>query len=83
MVQSLVPLNIFTLLNLLGQQVGDTAMVGVLSTCPCNFTYHYEVMSRGNIVTSGTHRAFHSYKRNKRNLDPLADVLLIDDVMRE
>ena len=23
------------------------------STCPCNFTLHYEVASRGNIVLSG------------------------------
>ncbi|XP_038058113.1 C3 and PZP-like alpha-2-macroglobulin domain-containing protein 8 isoform X2 [Patiria miniata] len=38
-------------------KVGDTAIIGVQSTCPCNFTMHYEVMSRGNIVTSGLHDA--------------------------
>ncbi|XP_022086577.1 C3 and PZP-like alpha-2-macroglobulin domain-containing protein 8 isoform X2 [Acanthaster planci] len=38
-------------------KVGDTAVIGVQSTCPCNFTMHYEVMSRGNIVTSGLHDA--------------------------
>ncbi|XP_072019893.1 LOW QUALITY PROTEIN: C3 and PZP-like alpha-2-macroglobulin domain-containing protein 8 [Amphiura filiformis] len=63
-------------------KVGDSAMVGVLSTCPCNFTYHYEVMSRGNILTSGTHRAFQSFK-NKRSLQPLEGLLIWDDVMHK
>ncbi|XP_033624111.1 C3 and PZP-like alpha-2-macroglobulin domain-containing protein 8 isoform X2 [Asterias rubens] len=38
-------------------KVGDNAIIGVHSTCPCNFTMHYEVMARGNIVTSGLHDA--------------------------
>eukprot|EP00058_Branchiostoma_floridae_P001384 XP_002586872.1 hypothetical protein BRAFLDRAFT_101769 [Branchiostoma floridae] len=38
-------------------QVGKKAVLTVLSTCPCDFTLHYEVVSRGNIVQSGLHRA--------------------------
>ncbi|XP_072173933.1 C3 and PZP-like alpha-2-macroglobulin domain-containing protein 8 [Diadema setosum] len=38
-------------------KVGTMATVHIKSTCPCNFTLHYEVMSRGNIVTSGLHTA--------------------------
>lgn len=34
-------------------QVGQKAEVALKSTCPCNFTLHYEVTSRGNIVLSG------------------------------
>lgn len=34
-------------------QVGQNAEVALKSTCPCNFTLHYEVTSRGNIVLSG------------------------------
>ncbi|KAM4548817.1 C3 and PZP-like alpha-2-macroglobulin domain-containing protein 8 isoform 1-T1 [Odontesthes bonariensis] len=33
--------------------VGQEAEVALKSTCPCNFTLHYEVASRGNIVLSG------------------------------
>ncbi|XP_063146713.1 C3 and PZP-like alpha-2-macroglobulin domain-containing protein 8 [Candoia aspera] len=33
--------------------VGEEACIAVKSTCPCNFTLHYEVVSRGNIVLSG------------------------------
>ncbi|XP_029002338.1 C3 and PZP-like alpha-2-macroglobulin domain-containing protein 8 [Betta splendens] len=33
--------------------VGQEAELGLKSTCPCNFTLHYEVASRGNIVLSG------------------------------
>ncbi|XP_054835570.1 C3 and PZP-like alpha-2-macroglobulin domain-containing protein 8 [Eublepharis macularius] len=33
--------------------VGEEASIAVKSTCPCNFTLHYEVVSRGNIVLSG------------------------------
>lgn len=29
------------------------AEVALKSTCPCNFTLHYEVASRGNIILSG------------------------------
>ncbi|XP_066270898.1 C3 and PZP-like alpha-2-macroglobulin domain-containing protein 8 [Branchiostoma lanceolatum] len=38
-------------------KVGKKAVLTVLSTCPCDFTLHYEVVSRGNIVQSGLHRA--------------------------
>eukprot|EP00057_Strongylocentrotus_purpuratus_P031565 XP_785018.3 PREDICTED: C3 and PZP-like alpha-2-macroglobulin domain-containing protein 8 [Strongylocentrotus purpuratus] len=34
-------------------KVGKRASVKIQSTCPCNFSLHYEVMARGNIVTSG------------------------------
>ncbi|XP_054751982.2 C3 and PZP-like alpha-2-macroglobulin domain-containing protein 8 isoform X1 [Lytechinus pictus] len=34
-------------------KVGTRASVKIQSTCPCNFSLHYEIMSRGNIVTSG------------------------------
>ncbi|TWW57860.1 C3 and PZP-like alpha-2-macroglobulin domain-containing protein 8 [Takifugu flavidus] len=34
-------------------KVGQNAEVALKSTCPCNFTLHYEVTSRGNIVLSG------------------------------
>ncbi|XP_038157657.1 C3 and PZP-like alpha-2-macroglobulin domain-containing protein 8 [Cyprinodon tularosa] len=34
-------------------KVGQEAEVALKSTCPCNFTLHYEVVSRGNIVLSG------------------------------
>lgn len=33
--------------------MGQNAEVALKSTCPCNFTLHYEVTSRGNIVLSG------------------------------
>ncbi|XP_044217735.1 C3 and PZP-like alpha-2-macroglobulin domain-containing protein 8 isoform X1 [Thunnus albacares] len=34
-------------------KVGQEAEVALKSTCPCNFTLHYEVASRGNIMLSG------------------------------
>ncbi|TDH08472.1 hypothetical protein EPR50_G00098170 [Perca flavescens] len=34
-------------------KVGQEAEVAFKSTCPCNFTLHYEVASRGNIILSG------------------------------
>ncbi|XP_048833102.1 C3 and PZP-like alpha-2-macroglobulin domain-containing protein 8 isoform X1 [Brienomyrus brachyistius] len=34
-------------------QVGQEAEIALKSTCPCNFTLHYEIASRGNIVQSG------------------------------
>ncbi|XP_054646446.1 C3 and PZP-like alpha-2-macroglobulin domain-containing protein 8 [Dunckerocampus dactyliophorus] len=34
-------------------KVGQEAEVALKSTCPCNFTLHYEVASRGNIIVSG------------------------------
>lgn len=33
--------------------MGQEAELAIKSTCPCNFTLHYEVASRGNIVLSG------------------------------
>ncbi|XP_006818919.1 C3 and PZP-like alpha-2-macroglobulin domain-containing protein 8 [Saccoglossus kowalevskii] len=48
-------------------QIGDTAEISVLSTCPCNFSLHYEVVSRGNIITSGIHNAAHDL--SKREVD--------------
>ncbi|TMS20262.1 C3 and PZP-like alpha-2-macroglobulin domain-containing protein 8 [Larimichthys crocea] len=37
--------------------VGQEAEVALKSTCPCNFTLHYEVTSRGNIILSGQQSA--------------------------
>ncbi|XP_071825339.1 C3 and PZP-like alpha-2-macroglobulin domain-containing protein 8 isoform X2 [Apostichopus japonicus] len=34
-------------------KVGDRAVVGILSSCSCNVTFHYHLMSRGDIVFSG------------------------------
>lgn len=34
-------------------KIGQEAELAIKSTCPCNFTLHYEVASRGNIVLSG------------------------------
>ncbi|CAN9500475.1 unnamed protein product [Ophioblennius macclurei] len=34
-------------------KIGQEAELALKSTCPCNFTLHYEVASRGNIVLSG------------------------------
>lgn len=48
-------------------QIGDEARFQVHSSCPCNFTMFYEVMSRGNLVHSGIHFASHS--RNRRSAD--------------
>ncbi|KAK7889726.1 hypothetical protein WMY93_025286 [Mugilogobius chulae] len=33
--------------------IGQEAELAIKSTCPCNFTLHFEVASRGNIVLSG------------------------------
>ncbi|KAM7388308.1 hypothetical protein PAMP_024494 [Pampus punctatissimus] len=38
-------------------EVGQEAEVALKSTCPCNFTLHYEVASRGNIMLSGQQSA--------------------------
>ncbi|XP_055020617.1 C3 and PZP-like alpha-2-macroglobulin domain-containing protein 8 isoform X1 [Boleophthalmus pectinirostris] len=47
--------------------IGHEAELAIKSTCPCNFTLHYEVASRGNIVLSGQQlanvTAFHRGKR--------------------
>ncbi|KAM4629690.1 C3 and PZP-like alpha-2-macroglobulin domain-containing protein 8 isoform 3-T3 [Polymixia lowei] len=48
-------------------KVGQEAEVALKSTCPCNFTLHYEVASRGNIVLSGQQTAnLTSSHRGKR-----------------
>ncbi|CAH2293294.1 C3 and PZP-like alpha-2-macroglobulin domain-containing 8 [Pelobates cultripes] len=47
--------------------VGDEAWIAVKSTCPCNFTLHYEVASRGNIVLSGQHAGNATLLRGKRS----------------
>ncbi|XP_058019201.1 C3 and PZP-like alpha-2-macroglobulin domain-containing protein 8 isoform X1 [Ahaetulla prasina] len=46
--------------------VGEEACVAVKSTCPCNFTLHYEVVSRGNIVLSGLLPRNKTREGNKR-----------------
>ncbi|XP_071343784.1 C3 and PZP-like alpha-2-macroglobulin domain-containing protein 8 isoform X1 [Trachinotus anak] len=34
-------------------KIGQEAEVALKSTCPCNFTLYYEVISKGNIILSG------------------------------
>ncbi|TRY62333.1 hypothetical protein DNTS_025869, partial [Danionella cerebrum] len=34
-------------------KIGQESVILLKSTCPCNFTLHYEITSRGNIVLSG------------------------------
>ncbi|KAM6962537.1 C3 and PZP-like alpha-2-macroglobulin domain-containing protein 8 [Aplochiton taeniatus] len=47
-------------------KVGQEAEVALKSTCPCNFTLHYEIASRGNIVQSGQEQANVTAHRGKR-----------------
>ncbi|XP_034149711.1 C3 and PZP-like alpha-2-macroglobulin domain-containing protein 8 isoform X3 [Esox lucius] len=47
-------------------QIGEEAEVTLKSTCPCNFTLHYEIASRGNIVQSGQQQPNATARRNKR-----------------
>lgn len=47
-------------------QVGEEARFSVTSTCPCNFTLHYEVAARGNIVLSGQQPAHVTRQRSRR-----------------
>lgn len=47
-------------------QVGEEAHFPVKSTCPCNFTLHYEVTARGNIVLSGRQPARLTQQRSRR-----------------
>ncbi|XP_066551233.1 C3 and PZP-like alpha-2-macroglobulin domain-containing protein 8 isoform X2 [Amia ocellicauda] len=47
-------------------QIGQEAEISLMSTCPCNFTLHYEVTSRGNIVQSGLQPANVTQHRSKR-----------------
>lgn len=51
-------------------QVGEEAWIAVKSTCPCNFTLHYEVASRGNIVLSGLQPSNVTQQRSKRATTP-------------
>ncbi|NWY45009.1 CPMD8 protein, partial [Sylvia atricapilla] len=51
-------------------QVGEEAWIAVKSTCPCNFTLHFEVASRGNIVLSGLQPSNVTQQRSKRATTP-------------
>ncbi|XP_077187621.1 C3 and PZP-like alpha-2-macroglobulin domain-containing protein 8 isoform X2 [Paroedura picta] len=46
--------------------VDEEASIAVLSTCPCNFSLHYEVVSRGNIVLSGLQPQNVTQQRSRR-----------------
>ncbi|KAG9486397.1 hypothetical protein GDO78_006660 [Eleutherodactylus coqui] len=46
--------------------VGEDALIVLKSTCPCNFTLHYEIASRGNLVLSGKQSANITLQRAKR-----------------
>ncbi|XP_060132471.1 C3 and PZP-like alpha-2-macroglobulin domain-containing protein 8 [Zootoca vivipara] len=52
-------------------QVGEEATVMLKSTCPCNFTLYYEVVSRGNIVLSGMQPSDVTRQRSKRGAGSL------------
>nr|XP_020636674.1 C3 and PZP-like alpha-2-macroglobulin domain-containing protein 8 [Pogona vitticeps] len=47
--------------------VGEQARFTVKSTCACNFTLHYEVVSRGNIVLSGLQPGNVTQERSRRD----------------
>ncbi|CAB1331426.1 unnamed protein product, partial [Coregonus sp. 'balchen'] len=47
-------------------KIGEEAEVTLKSTCPCNFTLHYEIASRGNIVQSGQQQPNATAHRSKR-----------------
>ncbi|KAK1805980.1 hypothetical protein P4O66_013020, partial [Electrophorus voltai] len=47
--------------------VGQEAELLLKSTCPCNFTLHYEITSRGNIVQSGHRPPSSTAERAKRS----------------
>ncbi|XP_024134100.1 C3 and PZP-like alpha-2-macroglobulin domain-containing protein 8 isoform X2 [Oryzias melastigma] len=47
-------------------KVGQEAEVALKSTCPCNFTLHYEVASRGNIVLTGKQPANTTVSRREK-----------------
>uniref|UniRef100_W5MEU5 C3 and PZP like alpha-2-macroglobulin domain containing 8 n=1 Tax=Lepisosteus oculatus TaxID=7918 RepID=W5MEU5_LEPOC len=47
-------------------QVGREAQIALKSTCPCNFSLHYEIASRGNIIQSGLQPANITQYRGKR-----------------
>ncbi|XP_065102652.1 C3 and PZP-like alpha-2-macroglobulin domain-containing protein 8 [Paramisgurnus dabryanus] len=46
--------------------IGEEAEINLKSTCPCNFTLHYEIVSRGNIVQSGQRHPNSMAHRRKR-----------------
>ncbi|KAJ1085590.1 hypothetical protein NDU88_005720 [Pleurodeles waltl] len=46
--------------------VGEEAGIALKSTCPCDFTLHFEVASRGNIVQSGWQPGNITQQRSKR-----------------
>ncbi|XP_051551444.1 C3 and PZP-like alpha-2-macroglobulin domain-containing protein 8 [Myxocyprinus asiaticus] len=46
--------------------IGQEAEISLKSTCPCNFTLHYEIASRGNIVQSGQRHLNSTAYRRKR-----------------
>nr|DBA28327.1 TPA: hypothetical protein GDO54_008712 [Pyxicephalus adspersus] len=48
-------------------QVGEDVRITLKSTCPSNFTLHYEVASRGNIVLSGMQSSNVTLQRTKRS----------------
>ncbi|XP_035593483.1 C3 and PZP-like alpha-2-macroglobulin domain-containing protein 8 isoform X2 [Oncorhynchus keta] len=47
-------------------KIGEEAEVTLKSTCPCNFTLHYEIASRGNIIQSGQQQSNATAQRSKR-----------------
>nr|XP_029488379.1 C3 and PZP-like alpha-2-macroglobulin domain-containing protein 8 [Oncorhynchus nerka] len=47
-------------------KIDQEAEVTLKSTCPCNFTLHYEIASRGNIVQSGQQQPNATAHRSKR-----------------
>ncbi|XP_067824744.1 C3 and PZP-like alpha-2-macroglobulin domain-containing protein 8 [Heptranchias perlo] len=47
-------------------QVGEEAQIPLKSTCSCDFTLHYELASRGNIVKTGMQPASVTQQRSKR-----------------
>ncbi|XP_061457145.1 C3 and PZP-like alpha-2-macroglobulin domain-containing protein 8 isoform X3 [Rhineura floridana] len=50
--------------------VREEVHIPVKSTCPCNFTLHYEVVSRGNIVLSGLQPGNVTWPKRKRATTP-------------
>ncbi|KAM4608160.1 C3 and PZP-like alpha-2-macroglobulin domain-containing protein 8 [Discoglossus pictus] len=46
--------------------IGEEAWIALKSTCACNFTLHYEIASRGNIVLSGQQPGNVTLQRSKR-----------------
>uniref|UniRef100_H3DDC7 C3 and PZP like alpha-2-macroglobulin domain containing 8 n=1 Tax=Tetraodon nigroviridis TaxID=99883 RepID=H3DDC7_TETNG len=57
-------------------KVGQKAKVALKSTCPCNFTLHYEVTSRGNIVLSGQQPSNPTASHRDHSMAPLSHLLV-------